>query len=304
MAVNRLHANEADTGIFLARRLVAAQFPQWAHLPVELLSSSGTDNTIYRLGNDMTVRLPRIPEAAERLEKEYRWLPELAPLLPLTVPTPLARGMPGEGYPWHWAVYRWIEGANVWISQFTGSEQVALALAGFITALQRIDATGGPLPGGHNSFRGAPLTTRDASTRKAIKALSGKIDTDTVTGIWDLSLDAPVWHGPPVWIHGDLHSGNLLASYGRLSAVIDFGCLGTGDPACDLMTAWMLLSAKTRKIFREALSVDDAAWARGRGWALSVGLIALPYYEKSNPVLAGIARHAITEAVADHRNGE
>lgn len=299
MAVNKLHANETDTGIALAERLIATQFPQWAHLPLEPLSSSGTDNTIYRLGRDMTIRLPRIPDAAGRLEKEYRWLPGLAPLLPLTVPAPLARGLPGEGYPWHWAVYQWIEGTNVWIDRFAGSSQVALALAQFITALQQIDPTGGPLPGSHNSFRGAPLATRDASTRAAIQALSGKIDTAAVTKIWDLSLEAPIWNGAPVWIHGDLHSGNLLARHDHLSAVIDFGCLGIGDPACDLMTAWMLLSSATRKVFRKALSADDATWARGRGWALSVGLIALPYYEKSNPVLADIARHAIAEALAD-----
>ena len=126
------------------------------------------------------------------------------------------------------------------------------------------------------------------------------LDADAVTAVWEAALQAPAWRGPPVWIHGDLQSGNLLARQGRLSAVIDFGCLGVGDPACDVMAAWMLLSAETRDVFRAALQVDDATWARGRGWALSVGLIALPYYQSTNPVLAGIARRAIDEALADY----
>ena len=262
--------------------------------------SAGTDNAIYRLGDDMAVRLPRIHWATGQVEKEHEWLPRLAPLLPLAIPVPLAKGMPGEGYPWHWSVYRWLEGENATIERIADPRQAATDLAQFIAALQRIDPTGGPPPGAHNSFRGVPLAMRDAPTRAAIAALRGTLDTDAVTAAWEAALRAPAWRGPPVWIHGDLQSGNLLAQRGRLSAVIDFGCLGVGDPACDLMVAWTLFSAETRDVFRAALPVDDATWARGRGWALSVGLIALPYYQNTNPVLAGIARRAIDEVLADH----
>jgi len=122
-----------------------------------------------------------------------------------------------------------------------------------------------------------------------------------VTAAWEVALAAPVWQGSPVWLHGDLQAGNLLTRQGHLSAVIDFGCLGVGDPACDLQVAWNFLSAKTRDVFRASLPVDAATWARGRGWALSVGLIALPYYQNTNPILAGISRRAIDEVLADHK---
>ena len=235
------------------------------------------------------------------MDKEYQWLPRLAPLLPLAIPVPLAKGTPGEGYPWHWSVYRWLEGENATIERIADPRQAATELAQFIAALQRIDPTGGPPPGPNNSSRGVPLELRDPDTRAAIASLHGTLDGEAVTAAWEAALQAPVWRGPPVWIHGDLQSGNLLAQQGRLSAVIDFGCLGVGDPACDLQVAWNLLSAESRDLFRAALPVDDATWARGRGWALSVGLIALPYYQNTNPVLAGISRRAIDEALADHK---
>jgi aminoglycoside phosphotransferase (APT) family kinase protein len=297
-----MHADEVDTDTSLVGRLLAAQFPQWADLPILPLHSAGTDNAIYRLGDDMAVRLPRIHGATGQVDKEHRWLPRLAPLLPLAIPIPLARGTPGEGYPWHWSVYRWLEGETATIERIADPRQAALQLAQFIAAMRRIDPTGGPPPGPHNSSRGEALAVRDTRTRAAIATLRGTLDIDAVTAAWEAALQAPAWRGPPVWIHGDLQSGNLLARQGRLSAVIDFGCLGVGDPACDLIVAWNFLSAETRDIFRAALAVDDAAWARGRGWALSIGLIALPYYQRTNPVLAGISRYAIDEVLADHKH--
>jgi aminoglycoside phosphotransferase (APT) family kinase protein len=237
------------------------------------------------------------------VEKEQLWLPRLAPLLPLAIPVPLALGTPGEGYPWHWSVYRWLEGQNADIEPIADPRQAATELARFITALQRIDPAGGPSPGQHNSFRGVPLSTRDAHTREAIAALQGVVDIESVTAAWDEALQAPEWQGTPVWIHGDLGSLNLLVEGGRLSAVIDFGCLGVGDPACDVMVAWKLFSAEGRDLFRAALGVDAAAWARGRGWALSTGLIALPYYHRTNPVLAENARRAIAEVMIDYERG-
>jgi aminoglycoside phosphotransferase (APT) family kinase protein len=303
MPAGKMHADEVDTDVALVGRLLAAQFPQWADLPVEPVRSAGTDNALYRLGDDMAVRLPRIQSATGQVDKEHRWLPRLAPLLPLAIPVPLAKGTPGEGYPWRWSVYRWLEGETATIGRIADPRQAARDLAHFIAALQRIDPTGGPPPGPHNSFRGVPLSTRHTQTRAAIASLHGTLDADAATAAWEAALRAPAWHGPPVWIHGDLQSGNLLAIQGRLSAVIDFGCLGVGDPACDLQVAWNLLSADTRAVFREVLPVDDATWARGRGWALSVGLIALPYYQRTNPVLAGIARYAIAEVLAEHQHG-
>lgn len=299
MPAGKMHDDEVDTSPSLVKRLLTAQFPQWAALPIEPVLSAGTDNALYRLGRDMAVRLPRIAWAVGQVDKEQRWLPALAPRLPLAIPAPLAKGEPGEGYPWHWSVYQWLEGENAILERMADPAQAAAQLAQFITALQRIDPTGGPLPGAHNSSRGVPLALRDAQTRAAIASLHDTLDTDAVTAAWETALRVPAWNGPPVWIHGDLQSGNLLAQQGRLSAVIDFGCLGVGDPACDLQVAWNLFSAEPRKIFRAALPVDAATWARGRGWALSVGLIALPYYRDTNPVLAGISRRAIEEVLAD-----
>ena len=298
--MGKMHADEVDTDISLVGRLVAAQFPRWADLPIEPVRSAGTDNAIYRLGTDMAVRLPRVERATSTLEKELRWLSRLAPLLPLAIPVPLASGMPAEGYPWHWSVYRWLEGENATLERIADPREAATSLARFVAALQRIDATDGPPPGEHNSFRGVPLATRDESTRAAIASLGGAIDGGAVTAAWEAALRAPKWERAPVWIHGDLDSRNLLVEQGRLSAVIDFGCLGVGDPACDVMTAWAYLPASSRDVFRAALSVDAATWARGRGWALSWALIALPYYKDTNPVFAGIARHAIDQVLADH----
>jgi aminoglycoside phosphotransferase (APT) family kinase protein len=299
----KMHADEVDTDISLVGRLLAGQFPQWAHLPLEPVPSAGTDNALYRLGDDMAVRLPRIHWATEQVDKEHRWLPRLAPLLPLAIPVPLAKGTPGEGYPWHWSVYRWLDGENATPERIADPCQAATELAHFIAALQRIDPAGGPPPGPHNFSRGVPLAMRDPPTRAAIATLHDTLDVGAVTAAWEAALQAPAWRRPPVWIHGDLQSGNLLAVQGRLSAVIDFGGLGVGDPACDLIVAWNLLSGESRDVFRAALPVDEATWARGRGWALSVGLIALPYYQTTNPVLAGIARRAIDEVLADHQRG-
>ena len=296
-----MHADEVDTDVSLVRRLVAAQFPRWADLPIEQVRSGGTDNAIYRLGNDMAVRLPRHRRTTGPLKKERQWLPKLAPLLPLAVPVPLADGMPAEGYPFEWSVYRWLKGEDATIQPLTDLDRAATDLAQFVAALQRVDPTDGPPPGEHNGFRGEPLATREKRTRAAIASLHGAIDGGAVTAVWDAALLASEWQREPVWIHGDLDSRNLLVEQGRLSAVIDFGCLGVGDPACDVMVAWKVLSADTRDIFRVELSVDEATWARGRGWALSQTLMALSYYTlETNPVLVREAHRWMTEVLADH----
>jgi aminoglycoside phosphotransferase (APT) family kinase protein len=294
-----MHAGEADIDAALVRRLVDAQFPQWAGLPLEAVKSAGTDNAIYRLGGELAVRLPRIARAAGQVEKEQAWLPRLAPRLPLPVPVPVAMGVPGEGYSWRWSVCRWLPGENAVAAPVRDLDRAATELAGFIAALQAVDATGGPAPGQHNSGRGVPLAERDRMVRAALARLHGIVDVAAVTREWEAALAAPVWARPGVWLHGDIHPGNLLTVDGRISAVIDFGCLGVGDPACEMIAAWMVLTSASRRIFRTALAVDDATWARGRGWALSMAVVALPYYLDTNPTLVGLARRAIAELVAD-----
>ena len=295
-----MHADEVDTDPSLVGRLVAAQFPQWAGLPIEAVPSGGTDNALYRLGDDLVVRLPRRERTTGTLKKERGWLPRLAPLLPLAVPVPLADGMPADGYPFEWSLYGWLKGEDATKERVTDLSRMAIDLARFIAALQEIDPTGGPSPGEHNFFRGEPLAARDAATRVAIASLGDAIDVGAVTAVWESALGAPEWEHPPVWIHGDLDSRNLLIDDGRLSAVIDWGCLGVGDPACDVMVAWKVLSADTRGIFRTALSVDESTWARARGWALSQALGALSYYTlETNAVLVLEAQRWMAEVLAD-----
>jgi aminoglycoside phosphotransferase (APT) family kinase protein len=300
MAALKMHVNEVAIDITLVRRLLAAQFPQWANLPLSPVESAGTDNAIYRLGRELAVRLPRIDWAVGQVDKDCQWLPRLAPHLPLATPTPLAKGNPGEGYPWNWAVYRWLEGENASVAQIADLCQAARHLAQFITALQGIDATGGPLAEDHQ-LRGVPLARRDAATRAAIANLSGIFETAALTAAWEAALEAPEWTRDPVWFHGDLLPGNLLFEQGQLSAVIDFSGLGIGDPACDLMCGWGLFSAESRETFRGVLGVDEATWARGRGQALSQAAIFIPYYLDTNPVGVNNARRMIAAVLADYQ---
>lgn len=286
------------------RRLLTSQFPRRAGLPIERVESAGTENALYRLGAERVARLPLLPRPLTEVEKEHRWLPELARHLPLEIPVPLALGEPGEGYACHWSVYRWLEGEIATPDGLADPREAASALARFVLALQRVDTAGGPAPGKHNFYRGVPLALRDTITRKSIAALHGRVDVDAVTRAWDAALHTPAWPGPPVWIHGDIQPGNLLSRHGRLSAVIDFGGLGVGDPAVDLIVAWNFLPTEARATFRAELGVDDATWARGRGWALSVSLVALPYYQTTNPAHAAMSRHTIAEVLADSRRGD
>jgi aminoglycoside phosphotransferase (APT) family kinase protein len=292
--IEKMHANELHTDVALVGRLLSSQFPHWSDLPIERVASSGTDNALYRLGEDMVVRLPRIDWAVGGVENAHEWLPRLAPLLPVAVPVPLARGTPAVGYPWPWSVYPWLEGENPTVEPIAHPELLANDLAEFVDALRRVDLAGGPLAG-----RGVPLAERDEPTRAAIAALRGMVDTDAVTAAWEAALRTPPWSGPPVWVHGDLAPGNLLLRDGRLAAVIDFGGVGVGDPACDLMPAWNLLPPSARGVFRAGLGVDDATWDRGRGWALTVALLQLPYYKDTNPKLAASSRHVIRQVLAE-----
>ncbi|MCL9683649.1 aminoglycoside phosphotransferase family protein [Legionella maioricensis] len=282
------------------RRLVAAQFPQWQDLPVRPVAVSGWDNRTFHLGEHMLVRMPSGEDYAGQVEKEQKWLPRLAPLLPLSIPVPLALGQAADGYPWKWSVYRWLEGESAASAPIADLCDFSAHLAQFLLALQRIDATKGPLPGPHSFYRGGALTTYDAETRQAIVTLKERIDVATATEVWETAL-ATTWHGSPVWVHGDLSAGNLLVQGGRLSSVIDFGQLTVGDPACDLAIAWTLFEGKSREVFRSMLLLDAGTWARGRAWTLWKALICLVSELTTMNFEAAKSWHIIDEVLEDYR---
>ncbi|MFE6521934.1 aminoglycoside phosphotransferase family protein [Streptomyces sp. NPDC057794] len=293
MGAVRMHADEVDLDVRLVGRLIAGRFPRWAGQPLRRLESSGTENAMFRLGADKVVRLPRHPRAVDAIEHELRWLPRLRPALPAAAPEPLGRGAPGPDFPWPWSVYRWLDGRNPVPGALDAPGALAGDLASYVRALRRIDVSGGP------AGRGVPLGARDRSVREALAQLTGRVDTAAVARRWEEALGAPEHSGPPVWAHGDLMAGNLLVRDGRLSAVIDYGTVGVGDPAVDLISAWCVLPAEVRGHFREAVGAGQAEWARGRGWALSIAVIALPYYWETNPPVAENSRHVIAEILAE-----
>jgi len=288
-------------GAGLVRRLVAARFPQWARLDIAPVPAGGWDNRTFRLGADMSVRLPSHARYAAQVTKEHEWLPRLAPGLPLAISASLAIGEPAEGYPWPWSVRRWIEGEPVSSARIADSDALAGSLAQFLTALHRIDAREGPPPGEHNFHRGGDLSTYDAEVRQALADLGGSVDGAAAKAVWEQALGSR-WSRDPVWVHGDVSAGNLLARDGRLVAVIDFGCCAVGDPACDLAIAWTFLDDTAREVFRQGLDLDAAGWERARGLALWKALITLAA-DRANGHAAGAARHTMDAILADHRRG-
>ncbi|WP_377267022.1 aminoglycoside phosphotransferase family protein [Peterkaempfera sp. SMS 1(5)a] len=283
----------------LVQRLIATQFPQWGDLPVTPVAVDGWDNRTYRLGDRMTVRLPTAPGYVPAVDKENHWLPRLAPQLPVAVPPVLAKGVPGEGYPHPWSVRGWLPGETADRGRIDDMPRFAVQVAEFIVALQRCDTTGGPAAGQHSWYRGAPPAHYDDETRRCTAALRGRVDTGRATAVWDAAL-ATEWCDAPVWFHGDIASGNLLVLDGGLTAVIDFGTSGVGDPACDLVIAWQLFSGESREAFRKAVGQDDGTWARARGWALWKSLLVLSECIDTDPQRAAVNRHVIAEVLADH----
>jgi aminoglycoside phosphotransferase (APT) family kinase protein len=271
----------------LVGTLIAAQFPQWTHMPIRPVGIDGWDNAVFRLGDGMVVHLPRASAYAGQPQQQFTWLPRLAPSLPLKVPRPLGLGEPGDGYPWPWSIGEWIDGEVAAPDRIANLDEFAKALGSFLVALERIDARGAPAPGRDNFFRGATLLTYDAQARQAFDRLSGKIDAPTAREMWRRAC-ASSWHAAPVWIHGDVHPSNLLVRDGELVAVIDFGQMAAGDPACDLAIAWVLFRGTARQSFRETVGVDAATWDRGRGWALWKAAI----------VAAGLVQSAAIDQVA------
>jgi aminoglycoside phosphotransferase (APT) family kinase protein len=289
----------------LVRRLVRSQFPEWGDLPIVPVEVDGWDNRTFHLGDQMSVRLPTAAGYAPSVEKEQRFLPFLAPQLPLPVPVPLAKGVPGEGYPYHWSVNRWLPGEAATFDRISDLTAFAASLAQFLTALQGVDASAGPPAGAHSFFRGGALTTYDDETRRSIALLADRMDggariqTERALAVWEAALSTE-WSRDPVWFHGDVAAGNLLVEDGRLVAVIDFGTSGVGDPACDLVIAWTMFSGPSRETFRRALPLDAGAWARARGWSLWKALITLAANIDTDPVAAAAPRQEIDEVIADH----
>jgi aminoglycoside phosphotransferase (APT) family kinase protein len=301
--------NKSEITADLAARLVASQFPEWAGLPVVPVELDGWDNTTFRLGSTMSVRLPSAAGYVAQIEKEHRWLPVLGSQLPLPIPQPLARGVPALGYPHPWSVYRWIDGQTVSPQTVTDLASFAADLAAFLNALYRCDASDGPVAGPHSFNRGGPVVAWDTQTREMLQRLGSQVDTAGAVEVWEAAISATSAQ-PPAWVHGDVTGANLLANDGRLSAVIDFGCSAVGDPACDTTIAWTFFSGESRGLFKSLLSVDEGTWARGRGWALwkalleVVGDLSTPGRSERAASRFGWrqgARQIVDDVIADHR---
>ena len=275
----------------LVSRLIASQFPQYSSLPVRKVVPGGNDNRTFRLGDDLAVRLPSAEGYVASVAKEQRWLPELAPRLPVPIPVTVGAGVPGEGYPWPWTINRWLDGETLITHHHTDRDGLARDLAAVIRALHTVDAGGGPVAGAHSFYRGAAPAFYDAETLEAIQALSGSIDVDAALAVWRTALESR-WAGEPVWFHGDIAHGNLLMRDGRLAALIDFGTSGVGDPACDLVIAWTYFEPDERRLLRDEVGLDAATWQRARGWALWKALIT----EAGDP---GSAMPVITAVLDD-----
>ena len=291
----RMHEGEIVIDSVLVRQLLNEQFPALAHKPLELLRTSGTVNAIFRLGNDLVVRLPHLQKWEQSLLDEWIWLPKLAPHLPFALPVPVALGKPSENYTCHWAIYRWIDSQPYEDSLIDDEPQAAADLAAFIQALRSVNSTGAP-PGGRS-----PIPELDEDTRGAIWAARHILNYDEVSLAWERALKAPLWEGTPVWIHGDLLKSNLLVKNGRIHAVIDFGSIGIGDPAADIVPAWSVFNALGRQVFRKALNVDDATWQRARAYALHQALLIIPYYPDTNPDFVSMAKRTVAEVLKDLR---
>ena len=260
----------------LVENLIKEQFPQWSHLSVTLVAVNGWDNSTFRLGNEMSVRLPSAQRYAAKVALEQKWLPILASHISVLIPAPLVLGQPSQEYPWQWSVYRWVDGESLNTIEHKNLDMCQLAqdLAKFLCELQAIDTTGGPVPGAHNFYRGDDLSVYEHETIEAISQLKDYIDIEAARSVWKQATNS-TWQNVPVWLHGDMAAGNILIQNGKLAAVIDFGGMAVGDPACDLVLAWTLFTGPSRKIFKSHIRVDKDTWVRARGWALWKALITL-----------------------------
>jgi aminoglycoside phosphotransferase (APT) family kinase protein len=292
--MGRLHDDEVTVDDALVRSLLADQFPPWSQLPLRRVPSTGTDNVVHRLGDELAVRLPRIDWAVAQVDKEWEWLPRLATHLPSAVPLPVAKGSPGRGYPYPWLISSWVEGTDVTKASAGDWCSVALEVAEFVAALRRVDPRGAPGAG----RRGGPLEDADRATRWAIDRLEATVDRRRALQVWEDALAAGPFDGDPVWVHGDLLPGNVLVRDGALAGVIDWSGAGVGDPACETMFAWSL-PTDARVAFRGALGLDAGTWRRGRGWALEQAVLFIDYYAETLPEGVAVARKRLDAVLSD-----
>lgn len=305
-----LHEDEIAIDASLVRALVDEALPELARLPLVPLAASGSSNALFRLGRELLVRLPRRPGGSATIAKESRWLPVLAPALPVAVPEIVAVGAPGHGYPEHWSVVRWIDGDHPAVPPAPGTtDALALDLAGFVAALRSRPVPPGALTDpALRGYRGEVLSGLDADTRRSLVACASQpgldLDLDACRRLWDAAMcEGDPVPAEPRWLHGDLAGENVLVRNGRLAAVLDFGGLTVGDPTADLVAAWELLDPSGRAGFRSQLEVDDATWRRGRAWALALAVMTFDYYWRTMPGRCA-ARLAMARAVlADARPG-
>ncbi len=279
----------------VVHQLLSQQCPQWTDLPLARVRE-GWDNVLFRLGDDLAVRMPRRTMAAPLIVNEQRWLPVLAPRLPLPVPVPLHQGVAGHGYPWSWSVVPWIEGDVIGDRPPADWDRVAVQLGAFLAALHLPAPRDAPA----NPYRGRPLVERTDRLLVGLDTVGDAVDRSAVEAAWTTLVDTPTDHGPPRWLHGDLHPLNILVERDALSGVIDFGDLTAGDRAADLSVAWIVLPDHARAAFREAagtvVPIDDHTWSRARAWSLALGVAYLHGDERT----AAIGRHAVAEVLA-HR---
>jgi aminoglycoside phosphotransferase (APT) family kinase protein len=289
----KMHEGEIDIDTVLVKRLLAEEFPHLADMSITQVRSTGTVNAIFHLDNDLYVRLPRMEIWAENIVREWIWLPKLAPHISLKIPKPLAQGKPTNWYPYPWVIYHWIEASPYQDDLINDERQIAYDLANFIFELRSINIPGAP-QGGRR-----PLIELDPMTRSSIESSRDVIDTKAVLAAWTRSLESHPWHGKPVWIHGDLLKYNLLVRGSRLYAVIDFGGVGIGDPAADVVPARSIFNKIGRETFRQTLEVDDDTWSRARGYALHQALMIIPYYPKTNPEFVNMAKRTVEEILTE-----
>jgi aminoglycoside phosphotransferase (APT) family kinase protein len=289
-----MHDDEVVVDELTVRALLRDQFPAWADEPLHRIADSGTDSAIYRLGEAMGIRLPRIHWAEAQIDREGRWLKTLAGGLPVPIPVPLATGRPGHGYPFPWLVYPWLEGVSLDQVVLNSWNDFALDVARFVLALEQQPTADGPAP----RHRGTPMAQYDPVVQWGLEKIDGLIDVDLAQRVWKSALDAGDWPNDPVWVHGDLLPGNVLVRDQRLCGVIDWSGAGVGDPACDAMVAWSL-PPQARRTFRRALGFDDATWARARAWVVEQTILYIPYYERTLPLQVEQARQRLCAALED-----
>lgn len=290
----KMHTNEIAVDATLVKELLITQFPQFKDMSIVPIKSIGTDNAIFKIGNNLCVRLPRKKDMFLTINGYIQWVNPIVQQLPLKISTLMLPGKPQGKYPYNWGIYTWLDGENIYDKPLTDYNRAAIDLASFIKALHSIDTIGAP-----RSWRGESLINRDPEVRKAIHALKDEINVQAITNLWNTCISVSEWDKDPVWIHADLLPTNILGQNDKLSGIIDFDGFGVGDPAVDLLPAWCIFTAESRAIFRKQLCVDDATWMRGCGWALSIAIIIIPYYKHTNPILVAIAHKIIQELLSE-----